>query len=148
MLTRLPDRWKGLRLAGIAVAVAAVTAGAASVYIRTQAGVGGAGIGSADLVVLLLLASASVVLVLASRNWRIWMWQSALAVLAWAPLIGPAGDTSCTDCAFILLVPLGLAAIQVLVFVLALLVPDLREAEGPQEDSPNSQAKDEPDVPS
>lgn len=108
-----------------------VAAGVASVLIRTRLGEGSASIDTENMTVLLIIASPSLVLVPVARAWRVGPWLAVLALVGWLPMLTPAGDTSCTDCAFVLLIPLNAALVQILVFGLALLVPGLRRRTEP-----------------
>lgn len=109
------------------VATAVVIGGAVSVYVRTQTGPGPTKIDVPDLAVLLFLAIVALLLVFLTRNWRIGFWVALFSALGWVILLGPAGDTSCTDCAFVLLIPLGSLGLQAALASLALFVPQLRD---------------------
>lgn len=122
------DRWsRKPRLFAICATLAVVLAGMVSLVVRTRGGSGDAStIDGSDIVVLSVVAAPSLLLVPLTWNWRIWWAESGLAALGWLPMVGPAGDTSCTDCAFVLLIPINLAVVQVGLFVVALIAPRLR----------------------
>lgn len=103
-----------------------VAAGVASVLIRTRLGEGSVDIDVEGTVILLILASPSLVLVPVTRAWRVGPWIALLALAGWLPMLTSAGDTSCTDCAFVLVIPLYASLVQVFFFVAALLAPRLR----------------------
>jgi hypothetical protein len=107
--------------------LAVVFAGVASVIVRTGSGDNeSATLDIENILLLLLVATPSLVLVPLTRRWRVWSWVCGLAVVAWLPLIGPAGDMSCTDCAFVLLLPVNVGLIQLILLVVALLSPTVR----------------------
>lgn len=72
----------------------------------------------------------SVVAVYVTRRWRIWVAECLFAILAWIMFLGPAGDLSCTDCAFALQIPIYVAAPQTVLVVAGLLSARLREDPG------------------
>jgi len=107
--------------------VLVVVGAVASILLRTRSGAGTTtDFGVADGVILAGLAAVSLGLVGVCRHWRIWSWQCVLAVLGWLPFLGPAGDMSCTDCAFALLIPMNLLVGQFALLVVGLTFPDLR----------------------
>lgn len=108
-----------------------VAAGVASVLIRTRLGEGSADIDVEGMAILLILASPSLVLVPVTRSWKVGPWLAVLALAGWLPMLTSAGDTSCTDCAFVLVIPLYAGLVQVFVFVVALLAPGLRRPTEP-----------------
>lgn len=108
-----------------------VTAAAGSVYLRTEANTADPDFGVYDALILAGFAAVSLSFVAASRRWRIWFWQCVLATLAWVMFLGPLGDLSCVDCGFALLIPLNVALGQVVLWLLGLLVSDLRRRPAP-----------------
>lgn len=111
------------------ITMGVIVGGVVSTYLRSASNPGDAiDVGLDDAAVLLLLASPSLLSVYLSRRWRIWLAECGLAVLAWVMFLGPAGDLSCTDCGFALLIPLYLAVPQAALFLAALLSPKLRES--------------------
>lgn len=109
------------------VTLAVVIGGAVNVYFRTRRGSGGAtDIGWDDAAILGVVAIPSLAAVVFTRNWRIWNWECLLAFFAWILFLGPAGDLSCVDCGFALLIPVYLAGPQAILFIVALLSPQLR----------------------
>ena len=71
-----------------------------------------------------VLAAPSLVFLALTRRWRIWPLQLLLAA-PWVP-IGFLADLHCTDCGFVILVPIQLAVFQLAVFVVGLIFPSLR----------------------
>lgn len=118
--------------------VLVVIGGVVSVMVRTRLGTGPTETGAADAVVLSLLAAPSLILPIVALRWRVGPWICGAALLGWAPLLTSAGDTSCTDCGFVLLIPLNLTGIELVLFLVALLAPGLRRRssreEGPRPD--------------
>lgn len=120
------------------VAEALVVASIVSVALRTRYGVGP---GTGELPVILLItvvvAAPSLTVIAVTRNWRIWPVECALSA-PWL-LIGYVGDTSCVDCGFVFLIPLGLAPVQLGLLVAGLVFRPLRgprpEETHPREDS-------------
>lgn len=108
-----------------------VAAGVSSVLIRTRLGEGSADIDVENTTILLILASPSLLLVPLTRSWRVGPWIALLAMAGWLPMLTSAGDTSCTDCAFVLVIPFYAGLVQVFVFVVALLAPSLRRPTEP-----------------
>lgn len=116
------------RRGGSFVALAVVVGGVVSVIVRTSTGTGPTTdvLDAGNLVAVGLVAAPSLVGVFVTRRWRIWWAESLLAIAAWAPLLGPAGDTSCVDCAFVLLLPMTVGVIQMSVLAIAWFSPSLR----------------------
>lgn len=79
-------------------------------------------------VAVAVLAAPSIVLLAVTRNWRIWLLQVLLAA-PWVP-IGFFVDLHCTDCGFVVLVPIQLAVFQFALFVAGLIFPALRTRAG------------------
>lgn len=105
-----------------------VVGGVISVIVRTSTGAGPTAdvLDVGDLSVLVLLGTPSLLTVLLTRRWRISLAECLLAILAWAPLLGSAGDTSCVDCAFVLLWPSTVAFVQLSLLAIAWFSPTLR----------------------
>ena len=99
-------------MAGSALALAVVVLGAASVTIRSTRDAT-YGFGASDFLVVALIAVPSLTLIPASLRWRTWPWFCLSAVGGWLPMVGKAGDLSCTDCAFALFIPMTAALFQV-----------------------------------
>ena len=112
----------------VAVALLAVVGGVASVIVRTSTGTGPTTdvLDIGNLLVLALVAAPSLAVIPVTRRWRISLAECLLAIYAWAPLLGPAGDTSCVDCAFVLLWPMTVAAVQLPLLAIAWFSPSLR----------------------
>lgn len=109
-----------------------VIAGVVSTYVRTRSGTGGASeIDAESLGVLLALALPGATLPYLTRRWQIWVPVCLLSIAGWGLFIGPAGDTSCVDCAFALLIPLNTAGLQLLLVVLALVFRSMRRSPYP-----------------
>lgn len=123
---RIPLWWRhqGLVLAGTTMVVAG---GLLSIFIRTSSGVGpSTDVDIESLVAMVVLAALSALFPFLTRRWQIWLPQCLLSIGAWALFLTPAGDLSCVDCGFALLIPLSVAGVQTLIFVIALLVPGMR----------------------
>ena len=119
--------WRHHQWIVLSVVLLIVVGGVVSAYLRPVNGSGDATeMGLEELAVFIGVAIPSLVLVPLTRRWRIWIWECLLAVLAWAIFLGPAGDLSCTDCAFAVLIPIQVAALQGILFLVALFVPSLR----------------------
>ena len=116
--------WRQNQWVVLSVTLLVVVGGVVSVYLRTVNGAGDVTeMGLEEVAVLVGVAVPSLVLV-PFRRWRIW--ECLLAVFAWVIFLGPAGDLSCTDCAFALLIPIQVAGLQGMLFLVALFVPSLR----------------------
>lgn len=104
-----------------------VVGGMASVYLRTRSGSGpSTEMGWGSVLVLLVAGAPSLIAVLVSRRWVIGPWECLLAIIAWGLFLTGAGDLSCVDCGFAILIPLSLAVPQGILLLLALLLPDWR----------------------
>lgn len=102
----------------LVVVEGALAVSVVSIVLRTRFGVGpGTGTLPAISFLVLLLAAPSFIVVAVTRWWRIWPYECLLSS-PWL-LIGVVGDTSCVDCGFVFLVPLILAAPQLLLVALA-----------------------------
>lgn len=112
--------WAG-RIA--AAGLLGVLASVASVAVRTETGVGPQDdVGLDGLLVLAFVAVPALVCIALSRRWPlVCLAEGALALLAWVPL-GIAGDLSCVDCGFAIVVPLLLAVPQFLLLGLGAVV--------------------------
>lgn len=112
----------------VGLSLLVVVGGVASVIVRTTTGTGPTTdvLDIGNLLVLALVAAPSLAVIPLTRRWRISLVESLLGILAWAPLLGPAGDTSCVDCAFVLLWPMTVAAVQLSLLAIAWFSPSLR----------------------
>ena len=109
----------------VALAEGLLVASIVSIVLRTRFGAGpSTGTLPALAIITTLVAAPSLVAVAVTRNWRIWPVQCGLSA-PWL-FIGLVGDTSCVDCGFVFLIPLGLAPIQLALLVGALILPPLR----------------------
>lgn len=113
----------------LVLTLAVVVGGMASVYLRTRFGSGpSTEMGWDSVFVLLIAGTPSLVAVVATRRWVISPWQCLMAILAWGLFLTGAGDLSCVDCGFALLIPFSMAAPQAILLILALFLPDLRQS--------------------
>ncbi len=112
----------------LAVTTLVVTGALLSIVVRTRSGVGpSTEIDLESLLVLVVLAAAGALFPLLTRRWQIWVPECLLSIGAWALFLTSAGDLSCVDCSFALLIPFSAVGIQALLFVIALLVPGMRQ---------------------
>lgn len=111
----------------LAITTLVVAGGVLSIFIRTRTGVGpSTDVDLESLLVLVVLAAPGGLFPILTRRWQIWIPECLLSIGAWALFVTSAGDLSCVDCGFALLIPLSAAGIQALLFVIALLVPGMR----------------------
>lgn len=113
-------------VAGVTLLV--VTGGVISVIVRTRTGAGPTTdvLDAGNLFAIALVAAPSLLIVPLTRRWRISLAECLLAILAWAPLLGSAGDTSSVDCAFVLLWPVTVGVVQLSLLAIAWFSPTLR----------------------
>ncbi len=117
-------RYQGMVLAATTLVVVGAVV---SIVIRTRTGVGpSTDVDLESLLVLVVLAAPGAMFPFLTRRWRIWIPECLLSIGAWLLFLTSAGDLSCVDCGFALLIPFGAAGIQALLFVIALVVPGLR----------------------
>lgn len=112
----------------LAVTTLVVAGAVLSIFIRTRTGVGpSTDVDLDSLLVLVVVAAPGGLFPLLTRRWQIWVPECLLSIGAWAIFLTPAGDLSCVDCGFALLIPFSAVGIQALLFVIALLVPGMRQ---------------------
>ncbi len=123
---RIPWWWRHQGLV-LAVTTLMVAGAVASIFIRTRTGVGpSTDVDLASLLVLVMVSAPGGLFPLLTRRWQIWVPECLLSIGAWAIFLTPAGDLSCVDCGFALLIPFSAVGIQALIFVIALVVPGMR----------------------
>lgn len=109
----------------MAIAEGAIVASIVSIVLRTRFGTGpSTGTLPALAIITTLAAAPSLILIAVTRNWRIWPYECALSA-PWV-FIGLMGDTSCVDCGFVFLIPLGLVPVQLALLAAALVFRPLR----------------------
>jgi len=72
----------------------------------------------------LAVALPSLLNIAIGLSWNGWLWGVGvlLALVSWLPFLGDAGDLSCTDCAFALLLPITIGLPLVLLLVVRIIV--------------------------
>lgn len=124
---RVPWWWRHQGMV-LTVTTLVVTGAVLSIVIRTRNGVGpSTDIDLESLVVLVVLAAAGALFPFLTRRWQIWVPECLLSIGGWALFLTSAGDLSCVDCGFALLIPFSVLGIQALLFVIALAVPGMRQ---------------------
>lgn len=119
--------WWRHQWAILAITTLVVVGGVLSIYFRTRTGAGpSTEIDLESLLVLLVVAAPAGLFPFLTRRWQIWLPECLLSIAAWAFFLTSAGDLSCVDCGFALLIPLSSAGIQAVLFGIALFLPDMR----------------------
>lgn len=122
----IPWWWRRQNMV-LATTTLVVVGAVLSLFLRTRSGVGpSTHLDLESSVVLLVVAAPAGLFPFLTRRWQIWVPECLFSIGAWVLFLTPAGDLSCVDCGFALLIPLSAAGIQTLLFGMALLLPDMR----------------------